>query len=140
MRIYTVFIPPRSDGPNEPDPIGGAEAVKEGFSWPAFVLSVFWALWHGLWLAALLFFAANGILALILELLGADPLSAGAASLGLAAIICWTANDFRRAKLAARGFAEQAPVIAASAETAIRRYFESQPPGGGWIAQPGAGR
>ena len=103
----------------------GAEAVKEGFSWPAFILSVFWALWHRLWLAALIFFAANTVLGVGLVLAGADALSASVALFGLAVIIGWTANDMRRAKLSAQGFAERAPVIASTGETAILRYFEA---------------
>lgn len=122
MRIYTVFTPSLLEGI---DAVPGAEAVKEGFSWPAFILSVFWALWHRLWLAALIFFAANLALGVVLALTEADALSAAAASLGLAALIGWAANDLRRASLSARGFAERAPVIAPTGETAILRYFEA---------------
>ncbi len=122
MRIYTVFTPSLLKGI---DAVPGAEAVKEGFSWPAFILSVFWALWHRLWLAALIFFAANTVLGVGLALAGADALSSSVASLGLAATIGWTANDMRRAKLSAQGFAMRAPVIAATGETAILRYFEA---------------
>mgnify|MGYP003967538245 FL=1 len=121
MRIYTVFTPSLLNGI---DAVPGAEAVKEGFSWPAFILSVFWALWHRLWLAALIFFAANLVLGGVLVLVGADALSSSVASLGLAALIGWAANDLRRAKLSAQGFAERAPVIAPTGGTAIRRYFE----------------
>ena len=121
MRIYTVFTPSLLEGI---DAVVDAEAVKEGFSWPAFILSIFWALWHRLWLAALVFFAANLALGAVLALTGADWLASTAGSLGLAAIIGWTANDIRRAKLARRGFAERAPVIAATGEAAIRRYFD----------------
>ena len=136
MRIYTVFTPTQiaEGGPGaggDPgagsNPTADAEAVKEGFCWPAFMLSIFWALWHRLWLAALIFFAANLGLGAALALSGADPLTSAAASLGLAAIIGWTANDLRRAKLSAQGFAERAPVIAATGEAAIRRYFEAVP-------------
>ena len=128
MRIYTVFTPSLIEGI---DAGADAEAVKEGFSWPAFLLSIFWALWHRLWLAALIYFAANLGLGGALARSGADPLSSAAASLGLAAIIGWTANDMRRAKLSRRGFAERAPVTAATGETAIRRYFEAMAAQGG---------
>ncbi|MEE2760090.1 MAG: DUF2628 domain-containing protein [Pseudomonadota bacterium] len=102
-----------------------AEAVKEGFSWPAFVLSGFWALWHCLWLAALTYFSANVILGVLLVMAGADALASSIATLALAAIVGWTANDFRRAKLQARGYTEQAPVIAGTGNVAISRYFET---------------
>ncbi len=122
MRIYTVFTPSLFEGVEAaPD----AEAVKEGFSWPAFLLSVFWALWHRLWLAALIFFAANLVLGVVLALTGADALSSSVASLGLAALIGWAANDMHCAKLSRLGFAMRAPVIATTGETAIRRYFEA---------------
>lgn len=124
MRIYTVFTPSHFEGTNA-SAAKDAEAVKEGFSWPAFVLSGFWALWHRLWLAALIYFSANVILGALLIFAGADTLASSIASLTLAAIIGWTANDFHRVKLTTRGYAEQAPVIAANGEVAIRRYFET---------------
>jgi hypothetical protein len=32
------------------NPFGDQEAVKQGWSWPAFIFGGFWALWKNLWL------------------------------------------------------------------------------------------
>ncbi|NQV56879.1 MAG: DUF2628 domain-containing protein [Rhodospirillales bacterium] len=123
MRIYTVFTPSIGQGS---DPITGAVAVKEGFSWPAFLISPLWALWHRLWLAAILFAGAQIFLGWILGRFGADQPVMATASIGLAVLIGWTANDFRRAKLRRRGLGNETPVIAGSGEAAVRRLFEAQ--------------
>ncbi len=117
MRIYTVHIP-------EVDPVVRAVAVKEGFSWPAFVFSILWALWHRLWLAAALFLVANLALGLLIFYIGANQLVQVVVSIGLAVIIGSTANDFRRRKLGKKGFEAGAAVIAPTGEAAVRRYFE----------------
>ena len=117
MRIYTVHIP-------EVDAVVRAVAVKEGFSWPAFVFSVVWALWHRLWLAAALFLVANLALGLLIFYIGANQLVQAVVSIGLAVIIGSTANDFRRRKLGKKGFGDGAAVIAPTGEAAVRRYFE----------------
>ena len=117
MRIYTVHIP-------EVDPVVCAVAVKEGFSWPAFVFSIVWALWHRLWLAAALFLVTNLALGLLIIYIGGNQLVQVVASIGLAVIIGWTANDFRRRKLGKNGFDNGAAVIAPTGEAAVRRYFE----------------
>lgn len=122
MRIYTVFTPSLLEGIEvAPD----AEAVKEGFCWPALILSVFWALWHRLWMAALIFFAASVALGAVLVVTGAGVLTSATASLGMAALIGWAANDLRSAQLLRRGFAERSPVIAPTGDLAIQRYFEA---------------
>ncbi len=133
MRIYTVHE--MSGGP-----IGAADAavpVKEGFSWPAAIFSVLWALWHRLWLAALIFFLANSILSWLLTDFGADGLAKGAVSIAVALIIGWTANDFRRRKLEKKGYRERGVVIAGDRETALQRYFETRAPSAGPSSRAG---
>jgi hypothetical protein len=123
MRIYTLHEPIDPAGETVPEPI----AVKEGFSWPAFVFSVIWALWHRLWFWALAFVIANVALGWSMTLLGGDQIVQGVASLALALIIGWTANDLRRRILAKRGFDERAVIVANNKETALVRYMMAQP-------------
>jgi Protein of unknown function (DUF2628) len=54
MTVYTVH----AQGQDVQD----AAFVPEGFSWGAFVFAPLWLVWHRLWLAALLWCAAMGIL------------------------------------------------------------------------------
>ena len=125
MRIYTVH---EKSGLSDKGAGAADEAVpvKEGFSWRAFILSPLWALWHRLWLAAIVFFLANMVLSQLLVGFGANEAARGAASLALALIIGWTANDFRRRKLNKLGFRERAVVIAGNKETALQRYMETR--------------
>lgn len=122
MRIYTVHYLPVSL-----DPDHDAILVKEGFCWPAFFFSAFWALWHGLWLVALLVFAANLALELVLSFIGADPLTTAVPLLGLSAFIAYGANDWRRAKLGRQGYLDAGVVAARGRDMAARRFFDLNP-------------
>ena len=52
-KVYTAHVRGR----------GGVDAdivfVKDGFSWPAFFFTAVWALWHRLWLFALIVLGQN---------------------------------------------------------------------------------
>ncbi|MBT3915290.1 MAG: DUF2628 domain-containing protein [Rhodospirillaceae bacterium] len=122
MRIYTLHQPSISQ-----DAAAAVVPVKEGFSWPGFFFSVFWALWHRLWFWAIGFAVASIVLGLVLKGLGGDEFVQSTASLALALIIGWTANDLRRRKLAKQGFEERAVMVANNKETAIARFLMTQP-------------
>lgn len=122
MKMYTVHL--RRHGL---DPDRDVVLVKEGFSWPAFFLSILWALWHRLWLAAALIIAANIVLGLGIHFLRPDPLTQAVVALGVAAIIGYLANDFRQEKLARSGFAVDGVVSGFNREHALRRYLDLAP-------------
>ncbi len=122
MKLYAVHL--RRHGL---DPDRDVVLVKEGFSWPAFVLSVMWALWHRLWLAAALFGLAHAVLGLGIYLARPDPVSQAVLSLGLAAIIGYLAADIRQHKLTRQGFAFAGIVGGADADQAYRRFLDSEP-------------
>ena len=130
MRVYTVHIPaPRpGDDPAVADPVEDAVAVKEGFCWPAALFSVFWALWHRMWGAALglaaLLTAAGGFGALA----GMDHVTGAALSAGLFILIGGFANDARRWSLGRRGFRERGIILAPGAEAAVLRYMARRDP------------
>lgn len=121
MRLYSVHL--RRHGL---DPDRDLVLVKEGFSWPAFLLSFLWALAHRLWLAAAVIAAAHVVLSIAVILLGADPVSEIALSLGLGLIVGFVANDLRRRKLARQGFAFAGVVVADDADSALRRYLDGE--------------
>ena len=122
MRLYTVHL--RRHGL---DPDRDLAAVKEGFCWPAFFFSILWALWNGLWLVGLVLLAAQAVVGGAVALLGLDPLSQAAVSLGLALIIGMLANDLRRWTLSRRGFDEAAVVAGGDADAALGRFLEDAP-------------
>ena len=122
MRLYTVHL--RRHGL---DPHRDLVLVKEGFCWPAFLVSVFWALWHRLWLAALILLALQAGLGLIVVVLGPDPLSEAVLALGLALVVGFVAGDLRRWTLGRQGFVLASVVQGIDRETAERRYLDSEP-------------
>ncbi len=122
MKFYAVHL--RRHGL---DPDRDVVMVKEGFSWPAFLLSFVWALWHRLWLAAALFGLAHAAISLGIYLAHPDPVSQAVVSLGLAAIIGYLAADIRQHKLARQGFAFAGVVGGKDIDQAYRRFLDSEP-------------
>ncbi len=122
MKIYAVHL--RRHGL---DPDRDVVMVKEGFSWPAFLLSFVWALWHRLWLAAALFVLAHAAISLGVYLLRPDSVSQAVVSLGLAAIIGYLAADIRQHKLARQGFVLAGVVVGEDVDQAYRRFLDSEP-------------
>ncbi len=111
MAVYSVF----SNAAKSPDDV---VFLKQGFSWPAFLFSVPWCLWHRLWIAAIIIAALvilfvslfDGTMALILML-----------AMLLALGFC--AGELRRGALLAKGFNEHMVVSASNREEAELRYF-----------------
>ena len=124
MRVYTVYRPPGPTAGDEPI------LIREGFSWPAFLFTGLWALWHRLWLVALALFAAQAALGLALVFAGLGDATRIAAGLGIAFLIGCGAQDWRRAGLARRGAAFEGLVAANDADAALRRWGDLHPGGG----------
>lgn len=122
MHVYTLHYRPDS-----PSPDRDVVLVNEGFCWPAFFVAAPWALWHGMWLACLLILAASLALETVLDLVGADPISAAAAGVGYSLIIAFSANDWRRARLTRRGYWWAGVVAATDRDAAMRRFFDLHP-------------
>lgn len=128
MRSFTVFSRPGGD----------IEVVKQGWSWPAFVFNVLWALWHRMWLLA--FGAWLGeilgpaFLAAVFEFLsraGLDVLplvlAAGLAfGIGVPVAFGSRGNAWRCAHLRSCGFVERGTVVVPSAGTAQSMFLRSE--------------
>jgi len=124
MRIYTLHSLPGADALDHP-PI----LVREGFSWPAALLTGLWALWHGMWLAALLIVAAGAGLQVALAFAGADVVAQGVVAAGFALIVGFCGPDWRRARLSKQGYRFEGVVAATSFDSAQRRWFDQHPTG-----------
>jgi len=123
MRIYTVHT--RAPGA---DPDQNLVLVKEGFSWPAFFFSGFWALWKRLWLVAAGLFAAEIALSLFLVTVTSPGVGMqAAASLGLSVLIGYAGNDFHRWTLGRRGYRERDVVSGANIAEAEAKVFAAYP-------------
>jgi hypothetical protein len=132
MTIYTVLAPPVSatGGLDEADRM---IFVRDGFSWPAFLIPVVWMLYRRMWVV--LCFYALYLVAIELagRFLGAPTATAlgllGALFLGFegATLLRWTLNR--------RRFTEQGLVEARSRDEAEIRFFhrfaDASPAGGG---------
>ena len=119
MRVYTVHIDPLSVADDR-----GAVFLREGFSWPAAVFSILWAVYHGLWDWALVLLAAGLALSAAVEFSGLDALGAGALEIGFMVLVGATSNDWRRWVLARRGYRLDDIVSGEDITAAERRYFE----------------
>ncbi len=122
MRLYTVHV--RRHGL---DADSDLVLIKEGICWPAFFLGPLWALWHRLWLAALVLLIADLALSGTALLLRLDGLSQGAVAVGVAAIVDFVANDLRRRWLERRHFTLAAVVSAAGRAAAEWRFLDGEP-------------
>jgi hypothetical protein len=122
MRLYSVHI-------RRPllDPDRDICLVKEGFSWPAFLFSMLWALWCRLWLAAAGIFAAEIALSGLLLLLGADEVTQAAISVGFAVLLGVVGNDIKRWTLFRRGYLQVAVVTGEDRDAAERRFWDQRP-------------
>ena len=122
MRTYTVHLR-RHGSLRESDMV----LVKEGFCWPAAFLGLVWALWHRLWLVAVILLAANVVLALATSMAGFGSQVQGAISVGFAVIVGFVANDLRRWATERRDLSLAGVVSARRLEDAERTFLESEP-------------
>ncbi|HEY4135985.1 MAG TPA: DUF2628 domain-containing protein [Alphaproteobacteria bacterium] len=125
LHVYTVHLPPakglRGDA-GDPLP----QLVKEGFSWPAFLFGFAWALGSRLWIVAAALLALSLALGVVFEELNLDGLTASLVFFGIAVIVGFLGNDWRRMALRRRGYRDSGVVTAGDMETAIRRFLDLQ--------------
>ncbi len=125
MRLYTVHC--RAGGPaGDPDVV----LVKEGFCWPALVIPVLWALYSRLWLGVVAYLAVAAGLGFALEIAGFSEAVQTVVMIGFAALVGWSANDWRRWTLERAGYREWGVVSGDRLADAERRLFSA------WAAHP----
>ncbi len=122
MKLYTVHL--RRHGL---DPVKDMILVGEGFCWPAFFLGGLWALWHRLWLPALVVIGLEIGLGVGMVLVGADDLSVAVAGLGLRLLVGYAGNDVRRWALHRWYFVPMGVVAAPDLELAEHRFLAAMP-------------
>ena len=116
MRLYTVHL---KDSPSGP----AFELVRDGFCWPAFFLPFVWAIWRGQWTGLLLYaicILAVSTLTVMTE--PGEPVEI-AIGLGLALVVGFSANDWRRWRLQHGGYRAAGAVAAADADEAALRVL-----------------
>lgn len=121
MTIYTVHAPPVSatGGMSEADRM---IFVKDGFSWPAFLVPVVWMLYRRMWVV-LCFYA---LYLVAIELAGRFLGAPTATALGLlgALFLGFEGSTLLRWTLSRRRFTEKGVVEGSSREEAEIRFFQ----------------
>ena len=103
-------------------PVIGYEAVKQGFSWPAFFFNWIWAFVKKMWVNGLIIIGINVGFSIIESALSGDTggiLIILVAQLGFFIFIGKNGNEWRRDSLKKRGFEHLKTVLAESPDAAI---------------------
>ncbi len=102
--------------------------VRDGFSFWAMVLPIFWMIYHRMWLALAGFVVTFLSLVLLGELFGAAPENDGFLFLGLSVIFSFLANDIRRIYLERHDYRLVGSLAGFSQTECERRFFNSWSP------------
>jgi len=122
MKIYTVHYRPES-GVSLTGLANDAILVKDGFSWPAFLVPFIWLLYNRMWIVLAIYVAIEIALASIAGGLGLPEGLTMVCSLALSAIIGFQGNDFYRWSLERRRYTQHATVAGSSLPEAEHRFF-----------------
>ncbi|TNF64650.1 MAG: DUF2628 domain-containing protein, partial [Rhodobacteraceae bacterium] len=104
----------------------GVIFVKDGFSWPAFLIPFFWLIWHRLWWGLAGYVIAVAGLAGIGYLAGFPDGLGTSLGLLLNVYLGLEGNNLRRKALARRGYQEVADVVAGDSEEAAWRFLANR--------------
>ena len=121
MKTFVVY---ESGNPRAADNAERAVFVREKFSWTAFFFAPLWLLFNRLWLAFVLFCAAETLIACSLYLAGLRGPAGLAALLLPPLIVAFEGAQLQRFRLQRKEYRETDVVIANDLESAERRYFE----------------
>ena len=118
MRIYTVQqgLDPRAAGDD-------LEFVRDGFSWDAFVFTLVWPLYHGLWLVFVVVLAVSAVLSAAVGVLGLSDFGRSAVWLAAALLFAFEANNLRRWTLRRRGWRDVGVTAGRTLSDAEHRFF-----------------
>jgi len=121
MKQYEVFK----------HPSGASEAVKQGWSWPAFFFGFIWAMTKKLWAIGFGVLAGAFVVGFILAVAGAGEggdLLMNIASLIVSIIFGLNGNSWRRNNLISRGYEQADIVTAANQEDALALHLKAAMP------------
>jgi hypothetical protein len=124
VTVYSVYEPP-SEAADIVERADRLAFVKEGFSWPAFLVPILWLLYYRMWLEFVLLALVYVALQLVF---GTEPQGQtlfGWASLAIAVLFAFEANDLRAASLERRGYRLAGVASGRDRAEAERSFFSS---------------
>lgn len=118
-QIYTVHI-----DPSKANPVEKAVFIREGFNLFALIFGVFWALYHRMWLIALVLTVVVVSFGLAEEAKLLDKVSLTILQVSFNIFIGFQGNDLRRWWLSKRGYIMSDVVVSDNELRAQQRYFD----------------
>lgn len=111
------------------NPQGNHEAVKQGWSWPAFFLGFIWAMFKKMWGIGFGVLAAFLLLGFFLGFSGAE--SSGDALINICSLVAaiifgMQGNKWRESHLPTRGYDFEGTVSASNPEGAVAMYLRER--------------
>ena len=119
MRHYTVQQRQDWDTGTDPDVV----LIKEGFCWPALFVPLLWLIYRLQFLGLLAYLSATAILSAAVKYTGMEPLLGLLLSVVLSLLVASLANDWRRWRLAAKGYKLVAIAAADNLRQAEQKIF-----------------
>lgn len=121
LKTFVVYEP---ENMRAADNAERAIFVREKFSWTAFFLAPLWLLFNRLWLAFVIFCAAEILIVCAFYLLGIGGIPWFTALLLPPLVVAFEGAQLKRFRLQRKEYRETDVVIANDLESAERRYFE----------------
>jgi len=119
LKLFTVHIKP-DEKTNENDMV----FVREGFSWPAFILTILWTLYHRLWFLSCVIVLVNVGLVYGVDLVGLDAAALSIFQFAFQLWVGYVANDYLREGLTQQGYVTAAVVSGENQSLAERRFLD----------------
>lgn len=124
MAVYTVHGPASYYGTDVRTAPEQLVFVRDGFYFWAFVASIFWLLWHRLWLATFGYLVITMAAEIAMWSFGVGSGARFVVMAVIALLVGLEAGSLRRWKLSRRKWRQLDIVVADSEEAAERRFFE----------------
>lgn len=117
--IYTVHVP-KGYAPRQDE----AEFIREGFNFWAFLFTLFWALYHRMWVIAIFLLSIMIFIGTLGNSGYINPPSVWLINLGIQLVVGFMGNDWLRAKYNERGYVFTDIVVGDTALKAKQRFYE----------------
>jgi|SRR5262245_39232679 len=124
LRFYSVHAEPWNPALT-PKGADRAVIVKEGFSWPAFLIALPWLIWHRMWVVLVFYLALAVGLGALSEFGQLPDRVTTILSFLIALILGFEGNSLLRWTLKRRGYEEVGEVAAETPQAAEMRFFEN---------------